>query len=334
MPVYNAAPYLREAVDSILNQTFTDFEFLIFDDGSTDGSGEILEQYDDPRIILHHSPENVGYVRHLNAGLDVARGRYIFRMDADDIAFPQRFQKQYDFMEAHPETGLCGTWVERIGDKEGVAGDLTTHEEIVVYLLSGAVLYHPTIVLRSDILRKHQLYYDNRFLYAEDYDFFLRLSRVTRLAVLPEPLLYYRVHRKNVGNVHGDRQRELMDRFRVQRFEEILGRPLDAFEEKLVNHRLDFNARVDHGRINRFVQELLACNARDKAFDPAIFREGLLKQLFRNFHQQSEAGPFFFWNAWQLKRQWPELDRQMTRMLVNKTSKIFRRIKRRLHLSG
>jgi len=113
MPVYNGGPFLRSAIESILNQDFSDFDFLIIDDGSTDGSHEIAASYADPRIRLESNGRNLGLIATLNRGLDLARGTYVARMDADDIAFPDRLSKQLTFMEAHPEIGLCGTWYER-----------------------------------------------------------------------------------------------------------------------------------------------------------------------------------------------------------------------------
>ena len=118
MPVYNGERYLREAIDSILNQTFKDFEFLIINDGSTDLSVEIIESYADKRISLAHNGQNLGLITTLNRGFDLACGEYIARMDCDDISLPDRLEKQVVFMDNHPEIGICGSWVSAISDEK------------------------------------------------------------------------------------------------------------------------------------------------------------------------------------------------------------------------
>jgi len=118
MPVYNGERYLNEAVDSILGQTFTDFEFLIIDDASTDKTPEILRSYDDPRIRVVTNEENLGLSKSLNKGLALARGEFIARMDADDVSYPYRLQVQHEFMTQHPGAGVIGSWAEYI-DRKG-----------------------------------------------------------------------------------------------------------------------------------------------------------------------------------------------------------------------
>ncbi|MBU2018619.1 MAG: glycosyltransferase family 2 protein, partial [Bacteroidetes bacterium] len=118
MSVYNGDKFLFEAIDSILHQTFTDFEFLIINDGSTDKTEEIILSFNDTRIVYHKNMSNEGLINCLNFGLLIAKGDYIARMDADDIAYPQRFEKQFLFMESNPEVGLLGSWVETIEEQQ------------------------------------------------------------------------------------------------------------------------------------------------------------------------------------------------------------------------
>jgi len=117
MSVYNGEKYLREAIDSILNQTFTDFEFLIVNDGSTDRTAEILRSYDDPRIIIINNEKNIGLTKSLNIGLRMAKGEYIARMDADDVSMPERLQKQIELLNQKKNTGLVGTYYTIINEK-------------------------------------------------------------------------------------------------------------------------------------------------------------------------------------------------------------------------
>ncbi len=151
MPVYNAEKYVGEAIESILNQTFTDFEFLIFNDGSTDNSSKIIKSYKDDRIIFFDYKENFGYVKHLNDGIKLAKGEYIARMDADDISLPERFQKQYDFLEKNKDVVLCGTWYRVLGtDKE--YHTLTNNDKLSVHLFFNNGIGHPTVFFRKNIL--------------------------------------------------------------------------------------------------------------------------------------------------------------------------------------
>src|ERR1017187_7276972 len=121
MPVYNAAPFLREAIDSILNQTFKNFELLIINDGSTDNCEEIILTYKDPRIRYIKNETNIKLISTLNKGIKLSKGKYIVRMDADDISFPDRIEKQVNYMETNPAIALCGTWFSSFGDRAGIS---------------------------------------------------------------------------------------------------------------------------------------------------------------------------------------------------------------------
>ena len=221
MPVYNAASFVEAAVASMLNQTFTDFELLLFNDGSTDDSAARIRRFADPRIQLFDSARNVGYVTHLNHGLAVARGRYIARMDSDDLAEPTRLARQVAFMEAHPEVGLCGTAYREFGSRQGLVPVPITDPEIRQWLLAGSPFGHPTVLLRRAVLDRHGLRYDPAAMPAEDYRLWYELSRVTQLANLPEPLLAYRVHAtqtsqmlaaRRQASANETRRRQLLDR--------------------------------------------------------------------------------------------------------------------------
>ena len=112
MPVYNGEKYLKEAITSILLQTFDDFEFLIINDGSSDASVDIIQSFRDPRIRLVHNDTNIGLIATLNKGLKLAHGKYVARMDQDDISLPRRLEKQTYFMDNNPDVGVCGTWIK------------------------------------------------------------------------------------------------------------------------------------------------------------------------------------------------------------------------------
>ena len=197
MPVYNAGKYLNESIESILNQTFRDFEFIIFNDASTDNSLEIIKSYDDSRIVLIDSPVNTGYVKHLNHGLELAKGEYIARMDADDIALPQRFEKECEILN-NPKVILCGAAIEFIGTKTGDVIFPQNHREIVTnLLLYGNCIAHPAVMFRKSIVDRHQLRYDEALSPAEDYAMWLSMEGFGKFYNVKEVLLKYRVHETN-----------------------------------------------------------------------------------------------------------------------------------------
>lgn len=276
MPVYNAAPYLREAVNSIVNQSFRDFEFLIFDDGSTDGSREILESYDDPRIRLFCYQENTGYVRHLNRGIELARGEYLFRMDADDIALPQRLERQVAFLDANPGVGLCGSWAETPNTPVRLLRRPCSHEEICLQLLSGTTFIHPTVAMRCSMLRRHGLRYREEYLYAEDYALWVECAKVTRMAIIPEVLLRYRIHDNSVSTRYYQRQMAIVNEFRTTQIEELLGRPLREFEQTWATFSLNYTRLLPMLKIRTLFRNMERANARQGAYSPALLRQYLL----------------------------------------------------------
>jgi glycosyltransferase involved in cell wall biosynthesis len=199
MPVYNAERYVAEAVESILAQTFADFEFIIIDDGSKDRSLAILEEYAarDSRIRLVSRP-NTGIVKALNEGLALASGELVARMDADDIALPERLARQREYLEDHPECVMVGSRVLVIDPKGRpltIMSDALTHEQIVDGFLAGRgqLVHHPAVVYRRQVVLEIGAYREI-FDEAEDLDLFLRLAEVGRIVNLEEPLLKYREH--------------------------------------------------------------------------------------------------------------------------------------------
>ncbi len=198
MSVFNGEQFLAEAMDSILDQTFQDFEFIAIDDGSTDGSAAILDSYQkkDSRLRVYHQ-ENRGLIESLNRGCSIARAKYIARMDADDIATRDPLQLQIDFMEQHPEVGLLGGAIEYI---DGQGRVFRTYRHPISDLDIRAALAraegsfcHPATVMRSDVLRATGGYRSN-FLDAEDYDLWLRIAKRSQVVNLEGVVLKYRIH--------------------------------------------------------------------------------------------------------------------------------------------
>jgi glycosyltransferase involved in cell wall biosynthesis len=211
MPVYNAARYLTEAVESILAQTFRNFEFVIVNDGSTDRSTRILERFAkrDARIHLITRP-NTGIVGALNDGLQYCKCDLIARMDADDVSMPERFERQLAFMDAHPQVACLGTRVLGIDPYGGVlftSDHALTHEQIDAGLLrgSGWSIVHPAAMMRKNAVLAVGGY-RKEFQWAEDLDLFLRLAETAKLANLPDVLLQYRQHPDSVNRTKQNEQ--------------------------------------------------------------------------------------------------------------------------------
>jgi glycosyltransferase involved in cell wall biosynthesis len=203
MPVYNGLPYLREAVDSILRQSFRDFGFLIIDDGSTDCSGDYLDQLADPRIeVVHERHRGLGAA--LNQGLDICGTEFLARMDADDVALPGRLEAQLAFLRRHEEIGILGTQIAHLGVAGGTGFSSPMpcdHKAIYADLLRGRLaLSHPSIMCRTSVLKRIGGYRIQGV--GEDWEMFLRIGEVSRIANLGEVLHLYRVHLGSVNARH------------------------------------------------------------------------------------------------------------------------------------
>jgi len=235
MPVYNGERYLREAIESILGQTFSGFELLIINDGSTDRSVEIVNSYTDPRIRLVNNDENLGIVATLNKGLKLAEGKYLARMDCDDVSLPTRLEKQVEFMDSHPQVGISGTWIKMVGTREArIWAPPETHEKIVCTLLFTPALAHPSVIIRKSVLDINSLKYDPSFEHAEDYDLWLRSSHFTRLANLAEVHLLYRIHPDQIGERYFEEQQSLAKSVRLFQLAEL---GVNPSSEELKVHR-------------------------------------------------------------------------------------------------
>jgi len=194
MPVHNSATFLRQAVDSILNQTYRDFEFIVVDDGSYDGSGQMLSDYIriDPRIKVITNEKNSGIVFSLNRGLKKCTGDFIMRMDSDDIALCDRLEKQIKYMEKRSDCAVLGGAIEYIdasGRELGQVRKCSPNSS----LLSRNPLLHPTVVIRRAVLVQHGIFYRERYRYAEDYYMWLEVSKFGKLCALDDIVLKYRI---------------------------------------------------------------------------------------------------------------------------------------------
>jgi glycosyltransferase involved in cell wall biosynthesis len=197
MPVYNAEKYLHEAIDSILNQTYKHFELIIINDGSTDRSEEIIKSYKDPRIQYLKNNTNLGLSATLNKGLQLATGKYIARMDADDISHPARFEKQVAYLESHPDYGIVGSmYVMLDGERKiyEIGGmSFREDEEIKISLFSNNVFAHGETMFRKELIDRHNFSYNKIYNPCEDYYLWTQMSSFTKFHILENILYYYMI---------------------------------------------------------------------------------------------------------------------------------------------
>lgn len=200
-PVFNTKEeYLREAIESILSQTFSGFEFLILNDASTNNAEEVIKSYTDPRIKYFKNEKNLGISETRNKLIDLATGEYLAVMDHDDISLPERFQKQIDYLDNNPDVGVVSSYVGYIHRKKRIDKNPINHEEICMALFARCgSLIHPASMIRKSVLTDNNLKYENEFTPAEDYALWCRLMTHTKFHNIPEILFLYRKHATNTS---------------------------------------------------------------------------------------------------------------------------------------
>lgn len=306
MSVHNSERYLAEAIGSIVRQTFTDFEFLIVNDGSTDGTLRIVEACPDPRIRLIHNGCNLGLAASLNRGFAQSAGRYIVRMDADDIALPDRLEKQVAFMEREMHIGVCGSWYEMFGDRSRVVKTRAGHADIRDTLFFRNCIAHSTVCMRRKSFENCAGPYNEAYLYAQDYELWCRTVDTLTFAGVQEVLLRYRVHGLQAGTCRIRQQDAFADRVRRhnllgiglrlspdeegmyfdmtgERFAPVNGkevRAAAALLEKIYRAGRDGHGSMFRNMLRSYMKPLPARSIELKSASPALFavfaRWGLL----------------------------------------------------------
>lgn len=314
LSVYNAEKYIGEAIESILVQSYENFELIIINDGSTDKSLEIISAFNDNRILLINR-ENKGLIASLNEGISRAQGAYIARMDADDIAMTERLAVQVDFMHKHPDIGICGTALHVFGEN--------THEHvwklpledkyIKAQLLFSSALAHPTVMMRKSLIDHYRLTYNPSFKHAEDYELWTRFSHYTKMANLPEVLLKYRVLEHSASRAA---DKEVQERYAVMKnipmpYLHKLGIKKNE-KQAWLHFNLSTNLRmkeskVDFGEMSEYFALLLQANENKNIFDHTSLRYVMGKKWLINLVYRCNIRALFsrytFWGiAGVLKR--------------------------------
>ncbi len=263
MPVYKTASYLQEAIDSMLSQRFSDFELIVLNDCSPDDAEDILDRYDDPRIVRYRGERNQGLANVLNVGMDMARGRYIARMDSDDISLPERFETQVNYLETHPDIDLCSCGMKLFGARDGSWVRDSDPEMVKITALFFSPILHASSVWRRDSFERFGLRFRQEMVPAEDYDLWCRaLVKGLRMVNLPECLYLYRIRPDQATeNTERTSNKEIEVRrdFLRSVYQSLAESDIDAFAK--------LSSTVNPDELKALSLRLLATNGQSAFFD-------------------------------------------------------------------
>lgn len=287
MPVYNAERYLSEAINSILAQTFKDWELIIINDGSTDNSEKIIRNYHDSRMYYIRNSENLKLIKTLNKGIDYCHGKYIARMDADDSCFPERLRYQVEFLDNNPDYIMCGTNATVVDGHYQTTGkirNLPDDNLLQIGLLFSPSFIHPSVMIRREVLEKNR--YDEEYKHVEDYELWCRIARQGKVANLQKDLLAYRWHDTNVSVLNNQVQEEMKDRIIREQLKML---DIAPTEEELYCHKITFRLYALGQKQNVSVEESEAVSA--------WFEKLLLQNKKINKYNQDDLKAFL-WSRW------------------------------------
>lgn len=276
MPSYNTPiEYLSAAVESVLSQTYEDFEFIIVDDCSTDESVEYLASIDDPRVRVIRNEVNRGITASLNVALDAARGDYIARMDSDDICLPERFSEQVAFMEENPDVIVCGSWIRTCGNAEYERRMIIPDREYQRSCFVFGNIYgitHPTAMFRASMLREKGIRYDETLPTAQDYGMWVECVKHGRMANVEKILLRYRIHGAQVSIAKRKLQMECDARIQKRILSELLYCIDDEIVEKHI--RLCRDPYISRETV-MWLRGLVHANGSGRCYDKKIFKRAV-----------------------------------------------------------
>lgn len=242
LPVFNCEKFIGKAIRSVLDQTFTGFELIIINDGSNDGTEDVILSFNDPRIVYMKNEGNKGLVFSLNHAVDLSKGAYIARMDADDICKPERLATQKDFLDTHDDITVAASTFEIINENGESGGSweldrkTITPDQIKNQMPYENCIAHPTVMVRSDVLKRFK--YNRRQVNIEDYDLWLRLlSHGYKISKISEPLLLYRIHGNSITNLYLKKKNFFFKHLRMKRkflAKEILSGHVNGFISKVI----------------------------------------------------------------------------------------------------
>lgn len=278
IPVYNSERFLSEAIESVTNQTLQNIEIICVYDKSSDNSLEILQNYSkkDCRVKIIENDEKKGIGYALNLGLDAAKGKYVARMDADDIAVLSRLQEQVDFMEKNPEVGVCGSFIKKFGDTNRTVCCPVSHEEIKVNMIFNCCIMHPTVMFRKEFLDSYNLRYNEKYKVCEDYDMWVRCIEYFKFHNLPKPLLNYREHCENISKTQNKTINPLALELTKRQLDEYL---IQSFSLDDINILFDLE-NTDFKKLYE-LYILMLNSVKTEKLNKSIFKKYLAKTIVK-----------------------------------------------------
>jgi glycosyltransferase involved in cell wall biosynthesis len=279
MAAFNEEAYIGAAIQSILDQTYTNFEFIIINDGSTDSTEIIIQSFQDPRIKYIKNEVNLKLIDSLNLGLLKGNGKYIARMDADDISLTSRLEKQVKFMEENPDVGISGAQLNVFGNETGPMNFPEDHEDIRLHLLITSAFGNNVVVFRRDVLERHGLYFPKGYLHAEDYKCWTLWVEVCKTHNLSEALVNYRAHSGSVSTKNRNIQRETRNRIRQEYVQSLFNLNTDT--------AMAFTGRLNGGRC-RAIRHIMAINKSMHIFNTKKLQHIVCKAWYLDALEKSE----------------------------------------------
>ena len=296
MSTYNRYDCLNESVDSILNQTYKNIELIIVLEKSENQNKieSILKKYKDKRIKIIKNEKRLGFAASLNIGIEESKGKYIARMDDDDISLPERFAKQVDFMEKHPEIGISGTAAQTFGKYNNKIDVLTDPEELKTISLIRTPFIHPTVIMRKDLLDKYDLRYSTEF-FSEDYELWSRAIDKFPISNIDEVLLMYRsgngnaTDGSNEAKIHNSHKKTMYNEFKNYLQLDLNNNELEVLQDRINSISGCYNEKELIQFRNNVVDKIIARNNKVKYYDPAILSKTLKKENVVNVQSNKQS---------------------------------------------
>ncbi len=287
MSVYNGGKYLRESIESILSQTMVDFEFIIINDGSTDNTEEIILGYNDHRIVYVKNEINLKLIESLNKGLSLSRGKYIARMDDDDISLPHRFKIQFDYMENNPEIAVTSTgFIVFDEHRSRIMAPEINPEEVKVELLFSNPVRHSAVMIRNDLLKKNKIKYELDYPHSEDYHLWTQIAPLAKIAILPSIAMKCRSHPQSIREKYADEMVNSGNKAKAFLLKKFIP---EINENDLQTHYkifLDFPATDIQEQVGKLFLFWIEKNRENHFFSSSILTDKLKKVFFYTCNSQ------------------------------------------------
>lgn len=315
MSVYNTNyDYLSNSIASILNQTYKNFEFIIVDDASTNNIERMIKDFGDSRIIFRENEHNLGLTKSLNKAIKISSGKYIARMDADDISSIDRFDKQIRFLENNPQVGVLGSQAVAIGEKKHPINQPTSHEQIKAKLILNSAIIHPSVMIKSSLLKKNM--YNEKFKKGQDYELWSRLIWKTQFHNLEGYLLNYRIHSQQITRRDKTSQRSTASIVREKMLkkinDEITKENLNLFHYSITGNIAGKDKII---QLKKYSESLIRENTITNNFSEKdliyVFSENLDRAIFFNGRKHGnliinniKLEPKHIKNNFSIKKKW------------------------------